>query len=255
MRPTAVIITFNEENIIAETLTAIKKVADRIVILDSFSDDRTCDIGETFGAEIFKRRFDDYSTQRNFALSLVETSNWILMLDADEILSDELILEIQNLSEEDEVAAYYLKRVDVFCGKELKYASENLYFPRLFRRKQIVISRSINEVYRFTGRTKRLKGVILHHSFHKGIQDWMSKHVRYAYMESKIIGDLSDTQNLRQFVKRKLYRSPLKIFILFFYYVIFRRGFLDGSRGLLYVFLKLSYERNITLFRWHEKLR
>ena len=64
----------------------------------------------------------------------------------------------------------------------------------------------------------------------------------------------SNHKDLRQYLKRKLYQSRLKSMILFVYYVFFRRGFLDGTRGLLYIYLKLSYERNITLIKCYEEL-
>lgn len=254
MRPTVVFITYNEENIIAKSLKAVKKVTDQILVLDSYSSDRTPEICESLGAAVFQRRFDDYSSQRKFALSLVDSSAWVLMIDADEILSDELILEIQNIPENNDIDAYYIRRVDVFCGKELKYASENLYFPRLFKLKRISISRSINEEYHFNGKTEKLKQIIRHYSFNKGIEDWMNKHIRYASMESQLIGETNVNQSARQIVKRILYRNPLKLVVLFVYYVLVRRGFLDGSRGLLYIYLKLSYELNITLIKWYRRL-
>jgi glycosyltransferase involved in cell wall biosynthesis len=255
MNPVAVIITYNEEKIIAETLKAITKLVDKIIIVDSFSTDGTCEIGKEFGAEVVKRKFDDYSSQRNFALSLVSDDEWVLMLDADEILSTELVNEISALSVETSQVAYYMKRVDVFCGKKLKYASENLYFPRLFRSDKIVISRSINEQYEFIGSTGRLKGVLLHYSFNKGIQDWLHKHVRYAYMESNLLEAKNiKPSTLRQSIKIIVYKSRFKIFIMFMYYFFVKRGFLDGRRGLLYINLKLSYEKNINLFKWYKDL-
>jgi len=254
MKLTALIITYNEEKIIAENLQVLTKISERIIIIDSYSTDRTCEISKEFGAEIFKRRFDDYSSQRNFGLSLVENGEWVLMLDADEILSAELVDELINLTVDNSNVGYYIKRVDVFCGKKLKYASENLSFPRLFKSDKIIISRAINEQYVFAGPTSSLKGVLLHYSFNKGIQDWLHKHVRYAYMESKLIGVRTKPSTFRQRIKGIVYRSRFKMFILFIYYVFVRRGFLDGSRGMLYIYLKLLYERNIRLIKWYENL-
>ena len=254
MNPTVVIITHNEENIISQTLEAVADISKKIVIVDSFSTDNTCEIARNFGVDVYQRKFDDYSSQRNFALSLIDKNSWVLMLDADEILSKELIKEIRNLQIHNNTVAYYIKRVDVFCDKTLRYASESRYFPRLFRSDKIKISRSINEVYEFIGQTKKLKEVLLHYSFNKGIQDWMVKHVRYAKMEADLIGENPTTSSVRQRVKRILYRSRYKLPILFCYYVLIRRGFLDGKRGLLYIYLKLSYERNIKLIKCYDNL-
>ena len=255
MIPAAVIITYNEERIIAKTLKVLTELVDKVIIVDSYSTDRTCDIAREFGAEIFRRPFDDYCSQRNYAMSLLSPGEWVLMIDADEILSEQLIDEIRNIPRETSDVVYYIKRVDIFCGKKLRYASENLAFPRLFRSDKIVISRAINEQYEFIGSAGRLKGELHHFSFNKGIQDWLHKHVRYAYMESQLFnGKDSNPKTLRQSVKRIIYRSRFKIVIMFLYYVFFKLGFLDGRRGLLYIYLKLSYERNINLIRWYEDL-
>jgi glycosyltransferase involved in cell wall biosynthesis len=254
MKPTAIIITYNEEKIIAENLQVLTKLAERIIIIDSYSTDSTCEIARKFGAEIFSRRFDDYASQRKYALALVENGGWVLMLDADEILSKELVSEISNLSLETENVGYFMKRIDVFCGRKLKYASENLSFPRLFRVDKIIISRAVNEQYEFIGPTGNLVGELLHYSFNKGIQDWLHKHVRYAYMEANLIEVSSKSLSFRQGIKRLVYRSRLKMLVLFFYYFIARGGILDGKRGILYIFLKLSYERNINLIKWYEEL-
>src|SRR5664279_430484 len=94
----AVIITKNEERIIGSCLEAVQKVADEIIIVDSYSTDRTIEISKNFGARIFLQRWLGFGPQKIFGVQMA-SHNYILGLDADEILTDEAICEIKNLKE------------------------------------------------------------------------------------------------------------------------------------------------------------
>ena len=90
------IITFNEENKIGKCLEKCSKLTNNIIVVDSFSDDNTIKICEKYNCQIYKNKFDNYSEQRNFLISKI-LSEWILIVDADELLSDNLILEIKDI--------------------------------------------------------------------------------------------------------------------------------------------------------------
>ena len=103
------IITFNEERFIEKCLKALGW-ADEIVVVDSGSTDATLAICEKYGAQIFYKDFDGFGAQKQFALEQTK-NNWVLTIDADEILTEALIEEIQELlKDEPEADGYYIKR-------------------------------------------------------------------------------------------------------------------------------------------------
>jgi glycosyltransferase involved in cell wall biosynthesis len=104
------IITLNEEKNIKKCIESVKDISDDIVVVDSFSSDRTCEIAEKLGAKLVKRGFDDFSSQKNFAVSNCKY-DWILSLDADEIVSDKLKDEIKKLDlKNTEFSGFLIKR-------------------------------------------------------------------------------------------------------------------------------------------------
>ncbi|NDK18316.1 MAG: glycosyltransferase family 2 protein, partial [Zetaproteobacteria bacterium] len=116
MKITAIIPTLNEAIHIEEAINSVS-FADEIIIIDSFSTDNTIDLAQKHGVKIIQRPFDDYSSQKNFAISQAK-HNWIFMLDADEKISPKLKLELKNLfSQNPDKVAYWFHRTDYFMGK------------------------------------------------------------------------------------------------------------------------------------------
>src|SRR5690606_16153645 len=95
---TACIITYNEEKNIASCLAALKNVADEVIVVDSFSQDKTVDIAESLGAKIFQREFKGYGDQKFFAQQQA-SYDWVFSIDADEVVSPELEKSILSLKE------------------------------------------------------------------------------------------------------------------------------------------------------------
>ena len=117
---TAIIPTLNEEIHIAEAIKSVS-FADEIIVIDSFSTDKTLEIAEKMDVKIIKRKFDDFSSQKNFAIS--HASNpWIYILDADERVTPQVqkeILEaVQNLNN---FVGFFVRRTFYFCGKKINY--------------------------------------------------------------------------------------------------------------------------------------
>ncbi|MET0638218.1 MAG: glycosyltransferase family 2 protein [Chitinophagaceae bacterium] len=117
-----VVITFNEERHIARCLESVKKVADEIVVLDSFSTDRTVDIARSFGATVYQEEFAGYVSQKNRALEFAK-NNYVLCLDADEALSAELVGSILIAKRGLGLRAYKMSRKAFYCGKFIRHGS------------------------------------------------------------------------------------------------------------------------------------
>ena len=130
----AVAITKNEEANIKRYIDQLDFV-DEIVIIDSFSTDKTVEIAESTGAKVIQREFDNFSSQKNFALEHVK-NEWVLFLDLDEFLTKELTKEIlNNLKKTNEIVAYKIKRNFYFMGKRMKYSGfQNDSVVRIFNK-------------------------------------------------------------------------------------------------------------------------
>ncbi|MDG1954100.1 MAG: glycosyltransferase family 2 protein [Polaribacter sp.] len=257
----ALVLTYNEENILSKCLEAIDFV-DEIIVFDSFSTDKTISIARSLGAKIIQRKFDNYATQRNAGLSQVNPkSKWILMVDADEIVTKELkqeIIEVVNTGSETSI--YRVRRKDFFQGKWLKYSSGYpTWFPRLFKYGEVTVKREINEEYDTKGEITNLNSHLLHYPFNKGVNWWFEKHNLYSKLESEkmrieineplkwsmILS--SDPVTRRKFLKRFSYKLPFRPQIVFMIFFILKKGFLDGYSGYTFCRMRKVYETMIDI--------
>lgn len=255
---TGIVLTLNEENIIEESLKALS-FADEILVLDSGSTDETLNIAKKLGAKVVFREFDNYANQRNFAFSLVR-EGWILMVDADEIIEEELKNEIMSIvTSELEHVLYVVRRKDFFLEKWLRYAGfYPTWIPRLFKAGEVKVQRNINEEYIPNGSIGKLTNHLIHYPFNKGVKFWYERHVNYAYMEAKLLADSNPSiySSLRNICsrskldRRKGFKSlsfllPFRWQLIWFYLVVIKLGFLDGKRGLLFISMRITYEKMI----------
>lgn len=116
----AVVITLNEEANLPGCLSSLQKVADEIVVLDSFSTDNTIAVATQMGARVFQEKFNGYTAQKNKAVALA-AYDMVLSLDADEVLSEELQQRILQEKQQASLAdAYTMNRLNFYCGKAIK---------------------------------------------------------------------------------------------------------------------------------------
>src|SRR5579872_7400229 len=115
VKVSTVIITHNEEHNIARCIESVKGISDEIVLVDSFSDDKTASIAQSYGAKVFFRAFRDFVDQKSFAIECAK-NEWVLSVDADEVLSPELQASIQKEKENPAYDAYNVNILANYCG-------------------------------------------------------------------------------------------------------------------------------------------
>jgi glycosyltransferase involved in cell wall biosynthesis len=255
-----VLLTFNSASIIRETLTQAKKVSQCVYVVDSYSTDETPAILSEFGCTVVQRPFLNYADQRNWAISQVEPiCDWQLHLDADEVLDEFAIGEINSLlSGSPEFDAYMLRRRDYFMGKMLRFSGLNPWHLRLFRSG---VGRCEDRLYdqHFIGdgSSGRLKGY-MHDKNAAGLSDWIASHNRWSDAEAaealagrpttgKVLQPklMGDPRERTRFVKKIYYKLPgsLRSFGYFIYRYVFRLGFLDGRAGFYFAFFQALWFR------------
>ncbi len=258
------ILTKNEQQDLPDCLKSVSW-CDDIHVFDSFSDDRTIEIANNFGAIITQRKFDNWSAHQNWGLANIKFKyNWVLYIDADERVSDSLKESLMNCPLKDSPhVAYEIQRRDfAWNGQWLKHAQMSPYYLRLFRPHKMRYERLVNPVSIPDGTVGKLEGYLDHYPFSKGFKFWWQRHLGYADMEAMTrIQDIGkgvtfslkkalfskDFTEKRYHQKGLFYKLPGRPFIKWLYMVIIRRAFLDGSAGLTYAFLQSIYEYFIVL--------
>lgn len=221
-----VIITFNEEKNIERCIVSVKTIADDIVVVDSFSTDRTSDICKNLGVQFFQHEWSGYSEQKNFANSLAKY-DWIFSIDADEALSDELKNSIMQAKKNYHAPNYRICRITNYCGKWIHHSG---WYPdvkvRFFDRRQSFWEGLIHERLNIDDESSVpvLKGDCYHYSYYS-----IQGHKIQARNFSEIAA--LDLYNKRKkTVLSKLLFSPVLKFIKMFF---FNLGFLDGTKGFI----------------------
>ena len=222
-----VIITFNEEINIGRCLDSVKEVADEIIILDSYSNDKTVEIATRKGAKIFQQEFAGYGEQKNQALKLA-SNDLILSLDADEALDNSLTREIFTVKKAPSHDAYLMNRCTNYCGTFIRHGS---WYPdskiRLFNRKMGKWSDDrIHEKIEMVAGTKvkQLRGDILHYSFNS-IAEHVSQNNKFSSISAQFMFDKGRRTNVF-----KLLLNPSWAFFLSYF---IRLGFADGLYGFI----------------------
>lgn len=263
LKPSVVILTFNSELSIAETLGSVAGLTDDIHVVDSGSRDRTVEIAKSFGASVVDHVFEHYGAQRNWAIdSLPLKYAWQLHLDADERLTPELRAEIAVLSEDAQVTGYYLPRLMIFLNHPIRHGA---MFPtwhmRLFRAGfgRCEARRYDQHFYVTSGETARLRAHMID-DIRMPLSEWTFRHNRWSDAEveeqtsfadaatqsGRIQGRLSGNAVERKRYLRGVYNNAplfLRPFALFFYRYFLRLGFLDGSAGFIFFVLQTFWFR------------
>jgi glycosyltransferase involved in cell wall biosynthesis len=231
-RPTlsVAIITLNEEANLSRTLASVAW-ASEIVVVDSGSTDATRAIAKSHGARFVTEPWRSFAAHKNFALSLC-TSDWVLSLDADEVVSPELAASIrQAIAAPTIKIAYALPRRNFFLGRWIRHGG---YYPdaklRLFPRGQGAFQDTpVHETVAFTGSTETLDGDLLHDAY-PTLASYLDHMQQYSTLgAASAIARGRTGRGPFSFLNGVL----LNPVATFFYNYILRAGFLDGREGLL----------------------
>ena len=226
-----VIITYNEEKNIHRCITSVSKIADEIIVLDSFSDDDTVAIAAAAGAVVKQSGFAGYVEQKNKAIALA-TNHYVLLLDADEALSNELANAVLKEKQSFAFKAYCMKRSNIFCGTTIQHG---LWYPdiklRLFDKRygncgglnphdKVIMKQGIA--------VKQLHGSIIHTTFNS-IAAYQHRNEQISTIAAQSIFDAGIKKS-----PLKIIVSPLWTFINGYF---LRMGFLEGYNGLVIAIL------------------
>lgn len=239
----ALIITFNEIGYIEKCIDSIS-FAEEIIVVDSFSTDGTYEYLLAHNkVKVVQRPFKNYTDQKAFALQQA-SHNWVLFVDADEVVNKDLKVEIlQTVSDKNAAEAYYFYRQFLYQGSRLNFSGwQTDKNHRLFRKNKVrfVHDKLVHETLEIDGTSKKLKTKLDHYCF-KTFEDYERKMLRYGELQAQEKFKKGETYNLA-----KMFIKP---FWRFSYNFIFRLGFLDGTKGLNVCYLNaLSvYHRYTTL--------
>jgi glycosyltransferase involved in cell wall biosynthesis len=217
------IITNNADGYLKRVLESIRDIADEVVIVDSSSDNRIRDLAFSFHARVYHRDFDNFVNQKNYLLSLCK-GDWVLFLDDDEILSDELKDEIA-ISMNKGLSGFYLNRLTNYLGKWIRHAWYPDWQLRLARRELCRWEGSgVHERLVVNGKVGYLKGFLYHYSYTS-----LSQHLEKINRYTSLFAEYSH-RNGKRFSYGKLLLSPPSSFIRRFF---LKKGFLDGFEGFI----------------------
>ncbi|TRZ53087.1 MAG: glycosyltransferase family 2 protein [Dehalococcoidia bacterium] len=240
---TPIILTLNEELNIERTLSQLNW-AQRIIIIDSYSTDKTISILKKYvQVELFQRKFDSFDKQSNFALQQVKTE-WVLSLDADYVVSDGLIEEIRLISDRAEDNGFWVPLRFCVDGVPLKCS---VLPPRivLFRKSKAVYYQD-GHAHRLNidGKTGHLRNFI-YHDDRKPFKIWFKSQEKYSAQEADKL-DNADYNKLKWVDKlRKL--AILVPLLMPVYILLFKRGVFEGKRAVYYAYLRAYYEAMLSL--------
>ena len=256
--PVSVIIPVrNEAQNLPRCLQALKDVGE-VYVIDSQSTDDTVEIARSHGAKVVQFHYQGgWPKKRQWAMNTLPlTYDWILLLDADEVLTPELADEIRRSIQHSVVDGHFILLRTWFLGRMLRHGDVGLWKLCLFRRGKgryecrlkdqdtSMADMEVHEHVVLEGATARLRNPLIHHNV-ESVSRYIQKHDEYSNWESRVLLQRGDDKELppsllgtqaqrRRWLKRKLFGVPGSPVLLFLYRYVLRLGFLDGVPGLIY---------------------
>lgn len=237
----ALAITLNEEENIEKYLENLH-FADEIILVDSNSTDRTVELASKHPkVQVYLRKFDNFSSQKNYAISLAK-NDWVVFFDLDEEVTKDLTTEILTTVKNPHNIAYFVKRDYHFMGKRIKYSGfQSDDVIRLFNKKYCRYNDNlVHELLIADGPTGKLKNAVPHYTY-KSLDHYTGKLHQYSELQAKMLFEKRKKPNLYHFLFRPFYR--------FWYQYIIRLGILDGKEGFV-----LAYINAFSVFKRYVNL-
>ena len=268
---TTIILTYNEEKNIANAINSVQSISKRIVVVDSYSTDKTVDIARSLGAEVIQHEFINQAKQFIYALNNLDIKTvWIMRLDADEIISSNAANEINDICNNNmdtDINGIVVRFEVNFLGKPLKHGGIYPFRKMIVYKKDkgFMEDRNMDEhIVLIEG-----KSVETHFdSYHRDYKDlsvWIDKHNKYSSREVQdyFVSSSKDTKvklnksaKIKRFIKFSIYyKLPMgfraKLYYIYRYY--FKLGFLDGKEGKIFAFLQAYWYRFLVDAKIFEK--
>lgn len=266
---TAIILTRNEEAYIEECICSIKSIVKRIVVMDSYSEDRTIELAKSLGAEVYQHEFFNYAKQYMYAVEIANIkTKWILRIDADERLTSESAQELDqlcNINENTEINGIILRFYNVFLNRPMLHGGTYPWKKLSVYKtgKGNIEDRNMDEhIILNSGITIEAQKDSKHLAF-RGLTFFTSKCNWYSTREAMDYFERKNTTVKNADIKTRIkmniyYKLPLGfrawLYYIYSYYV--RCGFLDGKEGKIYTFLYAYWYRFLVDAKIyeHEKL-
>jgi glycosyltransferase involved in cell wall biosynthesis len=251
--------------------------ADEVFVVDSQSTDRTGELAGASGAHVVQFHFNgNYPKKKNWALDNLPFRNeWVLIIDADEVVVPDLAQEITRRISRNEADGFYLNSQYYFLGRPIRhcgYAScwnLRLFKHRLGRYEKMPDctggrsgDNEAHEHVELEGRALRLESALEHHAY-PTIATWVEKHNRYAiweaaeserFLNQPIPKSIGSVQRFKRRLKRIAWRLPMRPLVRFIYAYFLRLGFLDGKPGLVFCGLLAFYDFLASANRYEQQI-
>ncbi|MBE9146002.1 glycosyltransferase family 2 protein [Planktothrix mougeotii] len=260
------ILTANEEIDIADCIESAA-LSDDIIVVDSFSQDRTVEIAQQYPVRVVQHRFESHGKQRTWMLQEIPTKyEWVYILEADERMTTELFQDCLQAIQSDDFIGYYVAERVIFLGSWIRRSTQYpRYQMRLFRKDKVWFTdygHTEREVC--NGPTGFIQETYPHYTCSKGLSRWIEKHNRYSTDEAvETLRQLqagtvnwkdlflgSSEVERRRALKDLSLRLPFRPLIRFLYMYFILGGILDGRSGFTWCVLQAFYEYLILLKVW-----
>jgi glycosyltransferase involved in cell wall biosynthesis len=229
----AILITYNEERDLPQALASLAGLADEIVVVDSGSADRTCELARQSGARVAVHVFSGFDEQKNFAAELA-SHDWVFSIDADEVVSPELRASLLAWKQSiPEAVAYQVGRRANYLGKWIWHSGwYPEYHLRLYRRDRARFVGALHESLRADGPTGRLAGDLLHYTVRS-----LAEHYAKLEVFTTLAAEDAYARGGRRWRGAMYAAAPWT----FLKRLVFQLGFLDGYRGVLIAWTSALY--------------
>jgi glycosyltransferase involved in cell wall biosynthesis len=270
---TVIIAVKNEERNLLKCLQSLNP-AEKVIVIDSHSCDATADIARTYGAEFVQFKYNgEYPKKRQWALNNLKiNSSWILLIDADEVVTRKLWDEIdKSIKSPNAADGYMIKKDFYFLGSRMNFGGFSFFVTLLFRNgkgrfEQLCnnfgtdMDMEVHERIIVDGKVEKLSCPLIHEDF-KNLSEYIGRHnnystweanLRYQYLatgyyginciQSRLFGN---TQERRRWLKRLIMLLPFEHWIWFFYHYLLCLGILEGRRGLIVCQIRANYIKEV----------